>query len=378
VEIEAAENKSTALVAFNENEQRGEKIYCTMLFKFGFASSCAISLSNDREVLINSAAALLFTEYVLDVLQQQAIDGKCFAQTSAVTIHFDSLHSNMLPNLENLFNALFLKKIDGKEGFEVLKEKALKIFSNRCANAKYKAYLKTLEFCAYESQFSIEGLTKSLEEITFEEYLFFGEKMLHSGNLIVFLDGKTEGLSQTAILDLLPANFTNNVGKDWSVVSVPSIAAISNDGYFAEFFGSEEVYSFALKFYFGEVSPDDMFIFLLFASVALDTPATIMFDGHTPSIMFFTREEYKVDLDLLRNLDEERFESLKFGCEMLLSATLNDPQGFGDIVVQALSQEVSIFDIFAGFASAGFEDVVGFIEDEYPLIRVGEVHAKSV
>jgi len=371
------DNRQAAIVALNENEQRGEKIYCTMLFRFGFANSRATLLGSSEELAINPAASLIFAESVSATLANQAIDGKCHAQANASTVHFQSFRSNMLPTIENLFNVLFVKKIGSKEEFETLKEKALETFSNRSANTKYKAYLTILQFCVNEEQFCTEDLAKSLEEITFEEYTSFLAKMLHPENLVIFLDGKIEGISQSAVLDLLPANFTNSLSKSWSIVSAPSMTTISADDCFTEFASAQEMYVFALKFYFDEVAFNDMFIFLLFASVALDTSAAILLDGYVPSIFFFAEEEREIDKDLLSNLDKERFESLKFGCEILLSSTLHNPQVFGEIVTQSLSQGVAILDIFACFASVNFEDVAGFFEDEYPQVRIGAVHVKK-
>ena len=372
-----ADNRQATIVALNENEQRGEKIYCTMLFKFGLTNSRATSLSSPEEVAINPAASLLFTESVSMTLASQAINGKCYTQANATTVHFESLHSNMLSNIENLFNVLFVKKIGSKEEFEILKEKTLEVFSGRFASIDYKACLAILEFCANEQQFCVEDLATSLEEITFEEYTSFLDRMLHPENFVIFLDGKTGSISQNAVLDLLPENFTNSTTKNWSIASAASATIVPTNDYFAEFADAQEMYAYALKFYFDKTAFNDMFIFLLFASVALDTSATILLDGYTPSIFFFTEEERKIDKDLLSNLDKDRFESLKFGCEMLLSATFYNPQAFGEIVVQSLSQEISILDIFTCFASVSFEDVAGFFEDEYPQVRIGAVHVKK-
>lgn len=370
------ENRFTTAVALNESEQRGERVHCTILFRFGFMNGHAALLSTSKEVLINQAAPLLFAEYVSDILIQQAINGKCFAQANITTLHFSALHSSVLPKITSFFDALFVEELD-VDTFAKLKERARENFSRRYADTEYRAYLKVLEVCGYEAQFRLEDLVRSLKEITFEEYTSFLSKMLHLGNIVMLFDGKTETLSQDAILKQLPVPLIEEAGKGWAVTSTPSTAAMLSGDYSLELLGSKEMYVFALRFYFGEVAPNDMFIFLLFVAAALDVPATIMLDGYMPSIICFMEEEREIDASLLRNLSEEHFESLKLNAEILLSSVLNDPQGFGEIVVQALSQGVSIFDIFAGFASVSFEDVLGFIEDEYPQIRKGLVHMRA-
>lgn len=377
MQAETKEIKPTTIVVLNENEQRGEKMYCTMLFKFGFINSHATSLNTSKEALINQAATLLFAEYISDTLMRQVISGKCFAQANILTVHFDVLQSNALSKLKNLLSALFAESVSEEE-FTKLKERAFESFSKRYADTKYRAFLKILEVCGYEAGFRLEELVKSLEGITFEDYISHLDKMLHPGNLVVFFDGKVEDLSQDAVLKLLPPTFTEEAGKDWSAVSIPKTATVLDDNYSSELFGDKEMYAFALKFYFGEVTSSDMFIFLLFASAALDVPAVMILDGHMPSIICLIEEECEVDASLLKNLDEERFESLKLSCEMLLSSTFEDPQNFGEIVVQALAQGVSIFEIYAGFVSISFEDVVGFIEGEYPQIRKGLVRVRKI
>ena len=367
------DNKPTTIVVLNENEQRGEKAYCTALFKFGFINAHVTSLITSKEARINQAASLLFAEYVSDTLLRQAAGGKCFAQANSIVLHFNSSHSSVLAKLEGLFDTFFSNTTTEKE-FKAFKKRAYDKFSRRYVDTKYRAYLKVLEVCGYEAQFRLDDLTKSLQEITFEEYTSFLEKILHPGNLVIFLDGKVKNFSQDAVMDLLPPVFTERRNKDWSVISIPTTATALDSDYSSELLGDREMYAFALKFYFSEVDPSDMFIFLLFISAALDVPATVMLDGNMSSIVCLIEEEKQIDARLLKNFDEEHFKRLKLSCEMLLNSIYQDPQNFGKMVVQALSQGVAIFAIFAGFTSVSFENVKSFIENDYPQVRKGLVH----
>ena len=371
------DSRPTAIVTLNENELRGEKVYCTALFRFGFINTHVTSLTASKESQINQAAALLFAEYVSDILMQQVTGGRCFAQANSIVLRFNSPHSSILTNIESLFDALLSKTITEKE-FETFKKRACDKFSRRYADTKYRAYLKALEISGFEAQFRLEDLIESLQNITFDEYTSFLEKMLHPGNLAMLLDGKIKGLSQDAVMDLLPPAFAKRENKDWSVVSIPATATALDSDYSSELLGDREMYAFALKFYFGEVNPSDMFIFLLFISAALDMPVTVMLDGNMSSITCLIEEEKQIDARLLNNLDEEHFKQLKLSCEILLSSTYQDPQNFGKMVVQALSQGVAIFDIFAGFSTVNFENFKSFIENDYPQVRKGLVHVQTL
>ena len=377
METAKIDNKPTAIVALNENEQRGEKVYCTALFRFGFINAHVASLTTSKEARINQAASLLFAEYVSDTLVRQATGGKCFAQANSIALHFSSFHSSALTKLESLFETLFSKAATEKE-FETFKKKAYDKFSRRYADTKYRAYLKALEICGYEAQFRLDDLTKSLQRITFEEYTSFLEKMLHPGNLVMFIDGRVKNFSQDAVMNLLPAAFTERKNKDWSVTSIPATATALDSDYSSGLLGNREMYAFVLKFYFGEVDPSDMFIFLLFISAALDVPTTVMLDGNMSNIICLIEEENRIDAKLLKNLDKEHFKQLKLSCEMLLSSTYQDPQNFGKMVVQALSQGVAIFAIFVSFSSVNFEDFKSFIESNYPQVRKGLVYAQTL
>lgn len=376
LETAIIDNKPTAIVALNENEQRGDKIYCTILLRFGFINGNAVSLTSHEETSINQAAPLLFAKYVSDTLMRQAIGGKCFAQAHVTTVHFSSLHSNILSKLENLVNTLFSKAICEEE-FETFRKRAYGSLSKDYADTKYRAYLKSLEICGYEAQFRIEELVASLQDITLEEYNFYLKRMLHLGNLVVLLDGKVEEISQDFITQVVPASLFDESTEDLSVVAIPSAATILEGDYSSEFIGDKELYVLTLRFYFDEdVSPSDMYVFLLFVSAALDVPTTIVFNGRMPSIICFIEEECEIDASLLQGLDEERFNSLKPICEASLNDTVSDPQQFGEVVTWALSQGIPIFDVFAGFTNVGFEDVSGFIENSYPHVRTGLVHMR--
>ena len=377
METATAHNKPTAIVALNENELRGEKVYCTVLFRFGFINAHVSSLTTSKEEKINQAVPFLFAEYVSDTLMRQAISGKCFVQANSITLHFSSPHSSILPKLEDLFRTLF-SEASTEEEFEAFKKRAYEKFSKRYADTRYRAYLKILEVCGYEAQFRLEDLIKSLQEIAFEEYSSFLRRMLHPGNLVMFLDGKTKGLSQDAVINSLPPTFAERGDKDWGVVSIPSTATALESDYSSELLGDREMYAFALKFYFGKADSNDIFVFLLFVSAALDVPTVMLLDGNMPSIICLIEEEKEIDATLLKNLDEERFEQLKLSCEMFLSSAYQDPQNFGGMVVRALSQGVDIFAICTGFASVSFEDVTGFVEDKYPHIRKGLVRVEMI
>ncbi|MCL2746742.1 MAG: hypothetical protein FWE48_06635 [Coriobacteriia bacterium] len=368
---------STDIILY-ENEHRKNKVCCSLLFKFGFFFTQIGYRENSSTEKINQASSFIFAEYINSFLVQSSIAGVCSTHPKETIIYFETSAQGLGENLHAIVSSLQAEETVTKE-FEALKERAKDSFTKYYADGENRAVFKAFEIVGYEEQFRTEECITALDDITLEEYLVFTRKMLHPSNLLIFLEGALEEISVDEVATFYPEQFINSNEDEPSMVFTSGLGRLQED-YFAIEPGREELFLEVYKFYCDNCSPEDTYLFVLFAAIALaKQSAILMYDHQHPSIVCRSAKRPSSEISLLQDLSEEQFDSLKLQASALFDElALNRPQDFAAMIVTASAYNVAIFEIIVNLEQVNYTDFKELISKKYPEIRRAVVQVKKL